>query len=45
MERSVAVPGARWLLQHPGGGAALVTPTKVFAHAKGEPFGATTHKF
>ena len=22
-----------------------VTPTKVFAHAKGEPFGATTHRF
>jgi general stress protein 26 len=22
-----------------------VTPTKVFAHAKGDPFGATTHKF
>jgi len=22
-----------------------VTPAKVFAHAKGEPFGATTHKF
>jgi hypothetical protein len=22
-----------------------VTPTKVFAHAKGDPFGATTHRF
>jgi pyridoxine/pyridoxamine 5'-phosphate oxidase len=22
-----------------------VTPTRVFAHAKGEPFGATTHRF
>ena len=22
-----------------------VSPTKVFAHAKGDPFGATTHKF
>jgi hypothetical protein len=22
-----------------------VTPAKVFAHAKGDPFGATTHKF
>jgi len=33
---------------HPGGGAAAVfsvTPTTVFAHAKGEPFGATRHKF
>ena len=33
---------------HPGGGAAMVfsvTPVKVFAHAKGDPFGATTHKF
>jgi nitroimidazol reductase NimA-like FMN-containing flavoprotein (pyridoxamine 5'-phosphate oxidase superfamily) len=32
----------------PEGGAALVfsvQPAKVFAHAKGEPFGATTHKF
>jgi hypothetical protein len=25
---------------HPGGG-----PIKVFAHAKGDPFGATTYKF
>jgi nitroimidazol reductase NimA-like FMN-containing flavoprotein (pyridoxamine 5'-phosphate oxidase superfamily) len=34
--------------QHPAGGAATlfaVTPVKVFAHAKGDPFGATTHKF
>jgi hypothetical protein len=23
----------------------LVKPTKVFAHAKGDPFGATTHRF
>jgi hypothetical protein len=33
---------------HPGGGAAMVfsvTPVKVFAHTKGDPFGATTHKF
>jgi nitroimidazol reductase NimA-like FMN-containing flavoprotein (pyridoxamine 5'-phosphate oxidase superfamily) len=33
---------------HPGGGPAMVfsvTPVKVFAHAKGDPFGATTHKF
>jgi nitroimidazol reductase NimA-like FMN-containing flavoprotein (pyridoxamine 5'-phosphate oxidase superfamily) len=33
---------------HHGHGAALVfsvTPVKVFAHAKGDPFGATTHKF
>ncbi|HEX4060527.1 MAG TPA: pyridoxamine 5'-phosphate oxidase family protein [Streptosporangiaceae bacterium] len=22
-----------------------VTPTKIYAHAKGEPFGATTHRF
>ncbi|MGH3409632.1 MAG: hypothetical protein ACRDRJ_45125 [Streptosporangiaceae bacterium] len=22
-----------------------VTPTRVFAHAKGDPFGATTHRF
>ena len=31
-----------------GGGEALVfsvTPTRVFAHAKGDPFGATTHRF
>jgi general stress protein 26 len=31
-----------------GGGEAMVfsvTPTKVFAHAKGDPFGATTHRF
>ena len=33
-------------LQH--GHAAIVfsvTPVKVFAHAKGDPFGATTHRF
>jgi general stress protein 26 len=34
---------------HPGGeGEAQVfsvTPVKVFAHAKGDPFGATTHRF
>ena len=33
---------------HHGPGEALVfsvTPVKVFAHAKGDPFGATTHKF
>jgi general stress protein 26 len=31
-----------------GNGAAMVfsvTPVKVFAHAKGDPFGATTHRF
>jgi general stress protein 26 len=31
-----------------GGGEAMVfsvTPVKVFAHAKGDPFGATTHRF
>jgi hypothetical protein len=31
-----------------GDGEAMVfsvTPTKVFAHAKGDPFGATTHRF
>jgi general stress protein 26 len=31
-----------------GSGEAMVfsvTPTKVFAHAKGDPFGATTHRF
>lgn len=35
--------------RHPGGsGEALVftvSPAKVFAHAKGDPFGATTHRF
>jgi nitroimidazol reductase NimA-like FMN-containing flavoprotein (pyridoxamine 5'-phosphate oxidase superfamily) len=33
---------------HHGGHAAVVfsvKPAKVFAHAKGDPFGATTHKF
>jgi nitroimidazol reductase NimA-like FMN-containing flavoprotein (pyridoxamine 5'-phosphate oxidase superfamily) len=32
---------------HHGGSATVfsVTPVKVFAHAKGDPFGATTHKF
>jgi nitroimidazol reductase NimA-like FMN-containing flavoprotein (pyridoxamine 5'-phosphate oxidase superfamily) len=33
---------------HPGGGMAMVfavKPVKVFAHAKGDPFGATTHRF
>jgi nitroimidazol reductase NimA-like FMN-containing flavoprotein (pyridoxamine 5'-phosphate oxidase superfamily) len=33
---------------HPGGGAAMVfavTPVKVYAHAKGDPFGATRHTF
>jgi general stress protein 26 len=33
---------------HPGGGEAIVfsvTPAKVFAHSKGDPFGATTHRF
>ena len=33
---------------HQPGGAAMVfsvTPSKVFAHAKGDPFGATTHRF
>jgi hypothetical protein len=31
-----------------GSGEAMVfsvTPTKVFAHAKGDPFGATAHRF
>jgi hypothetical protein len=31
-----------------GSGEAMVfsvTPAKVFAHAKGDPFGATTHRF
>jgi hypothetical protein len=35
-------------LQHPQGHVALVfsvRPAKVFAHARGDPFGATTHKF
>jgi nitroimidazol reductase NimA-like FMN-containing flavoprotein (pyridoxamine 5'-phosphate oxidase superfamily) len=33
--------------QQPGGAAIVfsVTPAKVFAHAKGDPFGATTHRF
>jgi nitroimidazol reductase NimA-like FMN-containing flavoprotein (pyridoxamine 5'-phosphate oxidase superfamily) len=33
---------------HHGGGSVpvfSVAPVKVFAHAKGDPFGATTHKF
>jgi nitroimidazol reductase NimA-like FMN-containing flavoprotein (pyridoxamine 5'-phosphate oxidase superfamily) len=33
---------------HHEAGAAIVfsvTPSKVFAHAKGDPFGATTHRF
>jgi predicted pyridoxine 5'-phosphate oxidase superfamily flavin-nucleotide-binding protein len=33
---------------HPGGDEVLVfsvTPAKVYAHAKGDPFGATTHRF
>lgn len=33
---------------HPGGGEAAVftvRPVKAYAHAKGEPFGATTYKF
>jgi nitroimidazol reductase NimA-like FMN-containing flavoprotein (pyridoxamine 5'-phosphate oxidase superfamily) len=33
---------------HPGGGEAMVfavTPAKVYAHAKGDPFAATTHRF
>jgi hypothetical protein len=33
---------------HPEGPEAIVfsvRPTKVFAHDKGDPFGATTHKF
>jgi general stress protein 26 len=33
---------------HPGGGEAIVfsvTPAKVYAHAKGDPFAATTHRF
>jgi general stress protein 26 len=33
---------------HHGGGAShvySVRPAKVFAHAKGDPFGATTHRF
>ena len=47
----------RWQLEVSGGGfrngsaegwpsqVFSVTPTKIFAHAKGDPFGATTHKF
>jgi len=33
--------------QHEPGAAIVfsVTPSKVFAHAKGDPFGATTHRF
>jgi Pyridoxamine 5'-phosphate oxidase len=34
--------------RHPGGGAAMVfsvRPVKAYAHAKGDPFGATTHRF
>jgi hypothetical protein len=34
--------------RHPEGGLAVVfavRPAKVFAHAKGAPFGATTHRF
>ena len=35
--------------RHPHGEGAVmvfsVTPTKIYAHAKGDPFGATTHKF
>ncbi len=37
--------GSFW---HPGGDPAnvfRVRPVKVFAHAKGDPFGATTHRF
>jgi hypothetical protein len=33
---------------HENGGAAMVfsvTSAKVYAHAKGDPFGATTHRF
>ena len=33
---------------HPAGGEAkvfTVTPARAFAHAKGDPFGATTHRF
>jgi nitroimidazol reductase NimA-like FMN-containing flavoprotein (pyridoxamine 5'-phosphate oxidase superfamily) len=47
----------RWQLEASGGGLRdrggqglptqvfSVTPTKIFAHAKGDPFGATTHRF
>ena len=34
--------------EHPDGFIAMVftvTPVKIFAHAKGDPFGATTHRF
>jgi nitroimidazol reductase NimA-like FMN-containing flavoprotein (pyridoxamine 5'-phosphate oxidase superfamily) len=38
--------GAFW---HPGGGGSAnvfaVRPSRVFAHAKGDPFGATTYRF
>jgi general stress protein 26 len=49
--------GGRWQFKVQGGafrdagdgtGEAMVfsvTPTRVFAHAKGDPFGATTHRF
>jgi hypothetical protein len=43
----MAVRGARRRLHHGGHPAVVfsVKPAKVFAHAKGDPFGATTHKF
>jgi general stress protein 26 len=35
--------------RHPGGSGEAqvfsVTPAKIYAHAKGDPFGATTHRF
>ena len=47
--------GGRWqftvrdgCFHHQPAGAAIVfsvTPSKVFAHAKGDPFGATAHRF
>jgi general stress protein 26 len=44
----LSVQGGRFSNGGPDGHASLVfavPPTKVFAHAKGNPFGATTHKF
>ena len=49
MGRAAAVRAQGGAFRDPAGdGEAMVfsvTPTKVFAHAKGDPFGATTHRF
>jgi predicted pyridoxine 5'-phosphate oxidase superfamily flavin-nucleotide-binding protein len=34
-----------WVSTVRADGRPHVTPVKVFAHAKGDPFGATTHRF